>query len=114
MFEYTPGTCASSTSRGSGSSQREGLHLFASGPQRAGSRLLARMLATIRVPFGMRMASESVPSLMRMGSVTGRTVSWIVLYNGVVSGSRVPEAGRKGGSLSEERCDARRAVFCNQ
>ena len=79
MCEYTPGTCASSNARGSGSSQRSGRHAAASGPQRAGSLLHARTSTMMRAPFGTGTADVSVPSRNRMGSETGMIASSDVL-----------------------------------
>ena len=81
--EYTPGTCASSTARGSGSSQRLGRHSSASGPQSVGSRFAAVMFITTRVFFGTGIADTVVPSLRWIGSSRGMTVSWVVLREGV-------------------------------
>lgn len=79
VLEYTPGMRASVTLCGSGCSQRSGLHACASGPQIAGSRLIARMPTTTFVLDGMGMCDVCVPSTPVTGFESGRTASARVL-----------------------------------
>lgn len=80
MCEYTPGTCASSNARGSGSSQRSGRHSWASGHRRVVSQFAAPTSGMISVPLGRWTTLDIVPSRMRIGSESGRTTSFVVLW----------------------------------
>ena len=75
MFEYTPGTRASDTLGGSGSSQRSGRQVVASGPQMAGSRLTPMMLHITSVLRGMKTSEIGCPLSPVMGVPSGSITS---------------------------------------
>ena len=104
---YTPGTRAASTERGRGTRNRSGFHSYASSPHTALFVLHAPRLRTATVPLGTATSVMSAPSVPRMGSWSGRTVSSVALGAMNAYKHTTDKDTRWGGGGGEATADAR-------